>query len=190
MYVNGRRGRAFELDRQAARLRRALLLLREDQRELIVLARYRGMKYEAIADLLGVEGVLEVNSMNGGLGGRPHGQRRRHRVSHAGRRRSADGTPIGVPMSLAINPARTLAIDAARTFLTAEARRAKAVTVRAAFCMLLAAAMASPAAIRRSSPRTPAAAAFPGRRHRRWHLRTSPRTWWLPGSSATSGDPS
>ena len=46
---------AFELDRQAARLRRALLLLREDQRELFVLARYRGMKYEAIADLLGVE---------------------------------------------------------------------------------------------------------------------------------------
>jgi RNA polymerase sigma factor (sigma-70 family) len=46
---------AYELDRQAARLRRALLLLREDQRELIVLARYRDMKYEAIADLLGVE---------------------------------------------------------------------------------------------------------------------------------------
>jgi RNA polymerase sigma factor (sigma-70 family) len=46
---------AFEHHRQAARLRRALLLLREDQRELIVLARYRGMKYEAIADLLGVE---------------------------------------------------------------------------------------------------------------------------------------
>jgi len=45
----------FEHDRQAARLRRALLLMREDQRELIVLARYRGMKYEAIADLLGVE---------------------------------------------------------------------------------------------------------------------------------------
>jgi RNA polymerase sigma-70 factor (ECF subfamily) len=55
--ANGETGaaEAFELDRQAARLRRALLLLREDQRELIVLARYRGMKYEAIADLLGVE---------------------------------------------------------------------------------------------------------------------------------------
>jgi RNA polymerase sigma factor (sigma-70 family) len=54
---NGETGaaEAFELDQQAARLRRALLLLREDQRELIVLARYRGMKYEAIADLLGVE---------------------------------------------------------------------------------------------------------------------------------------
>ena len=46
---------AFEADRETARLRRALLLLREDQRELIVLARYRGMTYEAIADLLGVE---------------------------------------------------------------------------------------------------------------------------------------
>ena len=54
---NGETGaaEAFELDRQAARLRQALLLLREDQRELIVLARYRDMKYEAIADLLGVE---------------------------------------------------------------------------------------------------------------------------------------
>ena len=46
---------ALELDRQALRLRRALLLMREDQRELIVLVRYRGMKYEAIAELLGVE---------------------------------------------------------------------------------------------------------------------------------------
>lgn len=55
--ANGETGtaEAFEADRQAARVRRALLLLREDQRELIVLARYRGMKYEAIADLLGVE---------------------------------------------------------------------------------------------------------------------------------------
>jgi RNA polymerase sigma factor (sigma-70 family) len=51
----------FEHDRQAERVRRALLLLREDQRELIVLARYRGMKYEAIADLLGVEvGTVKV----------------------------------------------------------------------------------------------------------------------------------
>jgi len=55
--ANGETGtaEALERDRQAARLRRALLLLREDQRELIVLARYRDMKYEAIADLLGVE---------------------------------------------------------------------------------------------------------------------------------------
>jgi RNA polymerase sigma-70 factor (ECF subfamily) len=51
----------FERDRQASRIRRALLLLREDQRELIVLARYRSMKYEAIADLLGVEvGTVKV----------------------------------------------------------------------------------------------------------------------------------
>jgi RNA polymerase sigma-70 factor (ECF subfamily) len=51
----------FEQDRQAARVRRALLLMREDQRELIVLARYRGMKYEAIAELLDVEvGTVKV----------------------------------------------------------------------------------------------------------------------------------
>jgi RNA polymerase sigma-70 factor (ECF subfamily) len=35
--------------------------LREDKRELIVLARYRGMKLEAIADLLGIEvGTVKV----------------------------------------------------------------------------------------------------------------------------------
>jgi RNA polymerase sigma-70 factor (ECF subfamily) len=51
----------FERDRQAARVRRALLLMRDDQRDLIVLARYRGMKYEAIADLLGVDvGTVKV----------------------------------------------------------------------------------------------------------------------------------
>jgi len=44
-----------------ARLARALLLLRDDKRELIVLARYRGMKHEAIAELLGVEpGTVKV----------------------------------------------------------------------------------------------------------------------------------
>jgi RNA polymerase sigma factor (sigma-70 family) len=48
-------------DREVARLQRALMLLREDKRELIVLARYRGMKLEAIADLLGVEvGTVRV----------------------------------------------------------------------------------------------------------------------------------
>ncbi|HXD19120.1 MAG TPA: sigma-70 family RNA polymerase sigma factor [Vicinamibacterales bacterium] len=48
-------------DREVARLQRALMLLREDKRELIVLARYRGMKLEAIADLLGVEvGTVKV----------------------------------------------------------------------------------------------------------------------------------
>jgi RNA polymerase sigma-70 factor (ECF subfamily) len=37
------------------------MLLREDKRELIVLARYRGMKLEAIADLLGIEvGAVKV----------------------------------------------------------------------------------------------------------------------------------
>ena len=54
-------GEQLDQDRQAARVRRALLLLREDQRELIVLARYRGMKYEAIAELLGIEvGTVKV----------------------------------------------------------------------------------------------------------------------------------
>jgi RNA polymerase sigma-70 factor (ECF subfamily) len=47
--------------RDVARLQRALMLLREDKRELIVLARYRGMKLEAIADLLGIEvGAVKV----------------------------------------------------------------------------------------------------------------------------------
>ena len=44
-----------------ARLERALLMLRDDKRELIVLARYRGMKHEAIAEVLGVEaGTVKV----------------------------------------------------------------------------------------------------------------------------------
>jgi len=47
--------RQLEDASEAARLQRALLELREDKRELIVLARYREMKYEAIADLLGVD---------------------------------------------------------------------------------------------------------------------------------------
>lgn len=48
-------------DREVARLQRALMLLREDKRELIVLARYRGMKLETIADLLGIEvGTVKV----------------------------------------------------------------------------------------------------------------------------------
>jgi RNA polymerase sigma-70 factor (ECF subfamily) len=51
----------IERDEQTALLRRALLQLREDKRELIVLARYRGMKYEGIAELLGVEvGTVKV----------------------------------------------------------------------------------------------------------------------------------
>ncbi|HTI40360.1 MAG TPA: RNA polymerase sigma factor [Vicinamibacterales bacterium] len=48
-------------NREVARLQRALMLLRDDKRELIVLARYRGMKLDAIADLLGVEvGTVKV----------------------------------------------------------------------------------------------------------------------------------
>lgn len=42
-------------------LERALLMLRDDKRELIVLARYRGMTHEAIAELLGIEaGTVKV----------------------------------------------------------------------------------------------------------------------------------
>ncbi len=52
---------AVQREREVLRLRRALLLLREDRRELIVLARYRGMKHEQIAELLGVEaGAVKV----------------------------------------------------------------------------------------------------------------------------------
>jgi RNA polymerase sigma-70 factor (ECF subfamily) len=47
--------RQLEDDSENARLQRALLRLRADKREPIVLARYREMKYEAIAELLGVD---------------------------------------------------------------------------------------------------------------------------------------
>lgn len=51
----------LEHERDMNRLKRALLRLREDRRELIVLARYQGMKYEAIAELLGIEtGAVKV----------------------------------------------------------------------------------------------------------------------------------
>lgn len=51
----------LEADREQARLRKALMLLREDKRELLVLARYRGMRHEQIADLLGIEvGAVKV----------------------------------------------------------------------------------------------------------------------------------
>ena len=54
-------GRQLEVDRERARLRRALMLLREDKRELIVLARYQDMKYEQIAEMLGIEvGAVKV----------------------------------------------------------------------------------------------------------------------------------
>ena len=52
---------AIQREREMARLRRALLLLRDDKRELIVLARYRAMKHEQIADMLGIEvGAVKV----------------------------------------------------------------------------------------------------------------------------------
>jgi RNA polymerase sigma factor (sigma-70 family) len=51
----------FERGRDEARLRQALLKLRDDRRELIVLARYREMKYDAIAELLGIDpGTVKV----------------------------------------------------------------------------------------------------------------------------------
>ena len=53
--------RRLEAERDRARLKRALLALREDKRELIVLARYHGMKHERIAELLGIEvGAVKV----------------------------------------------------------------------------------------------------------------------------------
>lgn len=53
--------RQLEDENEAARLQRALLSMREDKRELIVLARYREMKYEAIAELLDVDvGTIKV----------------------------------------------------------------------------------------------------------------------------------
>jgi RNA polymerase sigma factor (sigma-70 family) len=54
-------GRLFEHEQEIRHLRQALLRLREDRRELIVLARYREMKYEQIADLLDVDvGAVKV----------------------------------------------------------------------------------------------------------------------------------
>jgi len=51
----------IERERDVVLLQTALLRLREDRRELIVLARYQEMKHEAIADLLGVDtGTVKV----------------------------------------------------------------------------------------------------------------------------------
>jgi RNA polymerase sigma factor (sigma-70 family) len=51
----------LEQERDVSRLRRALLLLRDDKRELIVLARYQLMRRERIAELLGVDvGTVKV----------------------------------------------------------------------------------------------------------------------------------
>lgn len=47
--------------RERARLRRALMRLSDDKRELLVLARYHSMKYEQIAELLDIEvGAVKV----------------------------------------------------------------------------------------------------------------------------------
>jgi RNA polymerase sigma-70 factor (ECF subfamily) len=54
-------GSQLEASRDRARLRRALLALPEDKRELIVLARYHHMKHERIAELLGIDaGAVKV----------------------------------------------------------------------------------------------------------------------------------
>jgi RNA polymerase sigma factor (sigma-70 family) len=45
----------LERERDAVRLQRALMLLPDDKRDLIVLARYRALRQEQIAELLGVE---------------------------------------------------------------------------------------------------------------------------------------
>jgi RNA polymerase sigma-70 factor (ECF subfamily) len=51
----------LERGREMMRLKRALLMLRDDRRELIVLARYREMKHEQIASVLGVDvGTVKV----------------------------------------------------------------------------------------------------------------------------------
>ena len=51
----------LQTDREHARLKRALMLLADDKRELLVLARYRDMKYDQIADILGIEvGAVKV----------------------------------------------------------------------------------------------------------------------------------
>jgi RNA polymerase sigma-70 factor (ECF subfamily) len=51
----------FEHDQQADFLKKAMIQLPEDKRELLILARYKEMKYEDIAELLDVEvGVVKV----------------------------------------------------------------------------------------------------------------------------------
>lgn len=50
--------RQLESVRDHIRLKRALLSLREDQRELIVLARYQGLKHAEIGEILGIEAAV------------------------------------------------------------------------------------------------------------------------------------
>ncbi len=52
---------AVEWDQQSAILRRALALLPEDKRELLILSRFQGLKYEQVGELLGCEvGAVKV----------------------------------------------------------------------------------------------------------------------------------
>ena len=54
-------GRENQIERRAVLLERALLALPEQKREVLVLARYKGMKHEEIAALLGIEpGAVKV----------------------------------------------------------------------------------------------------------------------------------
>jgi RNA polymerase sigma factor (sigma-70 family) len=56
-------GRESQLEEQTALLERALLALPEQKREVLVLARYQGMKHEEIAALLGIEaGAVKVRA--------------------------------------------------------------------------------------------------------------------------------
>jgi RNA polymerase sigma factor (sigma-70 family) len=51
----------LERERETDRLKRALMLLADDKRELLVLARYRNMSYERIGAVLGIEiGAVKV----------------------------------------------------------------------------------------------------------------------------------
>jgi RNA polymerase sigma-70 factor (ECF subfamily) len=53
--------RLLEIGRDIALLKRALLQLREDRRELIIFTRYRGMKHDEIGELLGIDaGTVKV----------------------------------------------------------------------------------------------------------------------------------
>jgi RNA polymerase sigma-70 factor (ECF subfamily) len=54
-------GRDLERRQEAQHVRNALLMLSEDKRELLILARYRELKYEEIADMLGIDaGAVKV----------------------------------------------------------------------------------------------------------------------------------
>ena len=48
-------GRQLEQDQEHAMLHQALMALPADKRELLVLSRFQGLKYEQIGELLGVE---------------------------------------------------------------------------------------------------------------------------------------